>query len=268
MTEPTADIRAAAAAVRERTDRVPRLALVLGSGLGELAETLDDPVIIPAADIPGYPASTVQGHQGRLLLGDMECCPVLFVQGRVHMYEGHALDRVTFPVRLAAALGATHVLLTNAAGGINVDFPPGTLMWIDGHIDWTGPRPDLRFEGVERDHYDPAWLDAAGAAAAKAGITVERGVYLWTAGPSYETKAEIRAFRGLGADAVGMSTVPEARAAHNAGMRVLGLSTITNPAAGLNSEPLGHEEVVETGRMVRKTLERLVRLVARGVASV
>lgn len=251
-------------AVRRVTDRRPRLALVLGSGLAELAESLEDPVIIPSADIPGYPESTVQGHHGRLLFGDLEGCPVVFVQGRVHMYEGHSLDAVTFPIRLSAALGAERVLLTNAAGGVNADFPPGTLMWIDGHIDWTGPRPHLRAE-VERDTYDPAWLAEAERSAAAEGITVQRGVYIWTAGPSYETKAEIRAFRARGADAVGMSTVPEARAAHNLGLSVLGLSTITNPAAGLNTEPLGHEEVVETGRRVRKTLERLVRSVAKGV---
>ncbi|MFT5142701.1 MAG: purine-nucleoside phosphorylase [Rhodothermales bacterium] len=258
----------AVAAVRAITDRSPKLALVLGSGLGELAETCEDPVVIPADAIPGYPASTVQGHQGRLVFGTLEGCDVLFVQGRVHMYEGHSRDRVVFPILLAAALGATHVLLTNAAGGINPGFPPGTLMWIDGHIDWTGPRPDQSAaSGIERSSYDSSWLESADSASEAAGIKVERGVYIWAMGPSYETKAEIRAFRSLGADAVGMSTVPEARAAAESGMRVLGLSTITNPAAGLNTEPLGHDEVVETGRMVRSTLEKLVGLVARGLAS-
>ncbi|NNE70526.1 MAG: purine-nucleoside phosphorylase, partial [Rhodothermales bacterium] len=236
-------------AIREITDLRPRLALVLGSGLGELADTLPNPTVVPARDIPGYPASTVQGHKGRLIFGTLEDCDVVFVQGRSHMYEGLTLEQVTFPVRLAAALGASHVLLTNAAGGINRDFPPGTLMWINGHIDWIGPRPDLQPEPlIRRDSYDSAWLDSAASAAAAARIPVERGVYLWTLGPSYETKAEIRGFRRLGADAVGMSTVPEARAAAHLGLKVLGLSTITNPAAGLNSEPLGHEEVVETGR--------------------
>lgn len=257
----------AVAAIRAVTDRIPSLALVLGSGLGELADAVENPVIIPAADIPGYPAATVQGHQGRLVFGTLQGCEILFVQGRAHMYEGHTLERVTFPIRLTAALGARRVLLTNAAGGINRDFPPGTLMWINGHIDWIGPRPDLKPPPrIERDDYDMAWLQEAQGLAESAGIAVEQGVYLWTMGPSYETKAEIRAFRALGADAVGMSTVPEARAAAQAGMRVLGLSTITNPAAGLNTEPLGHEEVVETGRMVRSTLIHLVGLVAEGVA--
>jgi purine-nucleoside phosphorylase len=258
----------AVAAIRTITDRSPKLALVLGSGLGELADTCKDPIVIPADSIPGYPASTVQGHRGRLVFGTLEGCDVLFVQGRAHMYEGHALDRVVFPIRLAAALGATHVLLTNAAGGINRGFPPGTLMWIDGHIDWTGPRPNQAAAPIiERSSYDSSWLESVDSHSGAAGIRVERGVYTWAMGPSYETKAEIRAFRSLGADAVGMSTVPEARAAAAAGMRVLGLSTITNPAAGLNTEPLGHDEVVETGRMVRSTLEKLVGLVAHGLAS-
>lgn len=255
-------------AIRRVTDRKPRLALVLGSGLGELAETLDDPTVVLARDIPGYPASTVQGHKGRLVFGTLEGCEVVFVQGRAHMYEGLSLAEVTFPVRLVAALGASHLLLTNAAGGINRDYPPGTLMWIDGHIDWIGPRPDLQAAPViGRDSYDSEWMETAAKAAEAAGIPVERGVYLWTLGPSYETKAEIRAFRTLGADAVGMSTVPEARAGAEAGLKVLGLSTITNPAAGLNSEPLGHDEVVETGRRMRTTLVRLVRLIAASVAN-
>ncbi len=251
-------------AVRKITDRRPRLALILGSGLGSLADSTEGATVIESNNIPGYPSSTVQGHRGRLVFGTMAGCEVLFVQGRVHAYEGHDLAAITFPVRLAHALGATHMLVTNAAGGINQRFPPGTLMWITGHIDWTGPKPYVH-GAIEADPYDADWLAVADAAVAAAGVGVERGVYLWTSGPSYETKAEIRAFRGLGASAVGMSTVPEVRAAAELGMRVLGLSTITNPAAGLNTEPLGHGEVVEMGERMRGTLEKLVGIVASGL---
>ena len=270
MPEPVIEIlEHAERAIRRQTDLVPRLAMVLGSGLNDLAETVDGAVALDTADLPGYPRSTVEGHRGRLVFGTLDGCPVLVVQGRLHAYEGHAMEHVTLPVRLAARLGATHLLLTNAAGGIRPDFEPGTMMWITGHIDWVNRRPVGPGEWARPLHspWDAAWQRRAREAASREGVETAEGTYLWTLGPSFETPAEIRLFGRLGADAVGMSTVPEAVVADEAGMRVLGLSTITNAAAGISGEPLNHEEVLETGRRVRDRLERIVRAVARDLAS-
>lgn len=267
---PPADLRPALEAVRARTDRRPALALILGSGLGDLADAADDPVAFATADVPGYPPSTVEGHRGRLVFGRLEGMEVLFIQGRVHLYEGHAAREVTFPVRLAHALGAERLLVTNAAGGIHPHLTPGTLMFITDHINWAmaSPLAGPNVEGGPRfpdlsNPYDADWLDRAERIALDEGVATRRGVYLWTRGPSYETRAEIRAFARLGADAVGMSTVPETLQAAYYGMPVLGLSTITNPAAGLSAEPLNHEEVLEVGQQVRRDLERLVRGIVR-----
>lgn len=260
--------------IRSGSPIVPRLTLVLGSGLNGLADCAEDPTVFETADLPGYPRSTVQGHRGRLVLGTLDGCPVLFVQGRVHAYEGHDLDTVTLPVRLAARLGSTHVLLTNAAGGIRRGFVPGTLMWIVDHIDWVNRAP---FRDIPGDRpggwarpaikpYDLEWQRRAADIATELGLKTEEGTYLWTLGPSFETKAEIRAFAGLGADAVGMSTVPEADAAARLGLKVLGLSTITNAAAGISEKPLDHEEVLEAGRSVQARLTRLVRAIAAELA--
>ena len=257
-------------AVRARTDLVPETALVLGSGLGALADAADDALTISTTDLPGYPRSTVAGHAGRLVFGRLEGRPVLFVQGRVHAYEGHALADVTLPVRLAHALGVRRLLVTNAAGGINPSFQPGTLMFIDDHVNvaFHSPLagPELyggpRFQDQSAP-YDRAWLDAAEQLALREGIRTRRGVYAWVAGPSYETPAEIRMLRLFGADAVGMSTVPEVLMARQLGLRVLGVSTITNAAAGLNATPLVHDEVLEVGRRVRADLERLIRAIVR-----
>jgi purine-nucleoside phosphorylase len=258
------DVSRAAAWVRERMGPAPELGLVLGSGLGDLADIMQDSIVLETASIPDYPASSVQGHSGRLVFGVLEGTRVVFVQGRLHMYEGHDMRAVTFPVRLLAALGVTSMVVTNAAGGVNPAYPPGTLMWITDHINWTFENPmeallpkappSLR----SGNPYDPDWTDAAQAVANELGIATVTGTYIWTRGPNYETPAEIRAFRKLGADAVGMSTVPEVLVAHSLGLSVLGLSTITNPAAGLNTAPLNHEEVLETGRRVKEDLTRLV----------
>lgn len=264
------DTQEAIRAVRERESRVPEVALVLGSGLGSLADLAEAPAIIPTQDLPGYPHSTVAGHEGRLVFGRLEGHDVLFVQGRVHLYEGHPARAVTFPVRLVHALGARRLLVTNAAGGINPAFGPGTLMFITDHINaafanpLTGPNVDggPRFVDMSAP-YDPDWRDRAERVALRHRIPTRRGVYLWTMGPSYETKAEIGFFARLGADVVGMSTVPEVIQARYLGMQVLGISTITNPAAGLNAAPLNHDEVLDVGRRVRGALERLVRAVLR-----
>lgn len=249
--------------VRERLPEQPSMGLILGSGLGELADLVDDPVRINTADIPGYPVGTVQGHSGRLVSGTLHGKTVLFVQGRLHLYEGHSMHNVTFPVRLLAGLGVSDIVVTNAAGGINPDFPPGTLMWIRDHINWAFENPLEAVQGMDgarpsASPYDESWLESAKRTAKRLGVATHAGTYLWTRGPNYETPAEIRAYRTMGADAVGMSTVPEVLVAHRLGMSVLGLSTITNPAAGMNAAPLNHEEVLETGRRVRNDLERLI----------
>jgi purine-nucleoside phosphorylase len=274
---PTPDrvVRDAVDVIRASTGIVPRLALVLGSGLNDLADSVDDATAVDTVSLPGWPRSTVEGHRGRLVFGRLEGCPVIVVQGRLHAYEGHPLDAVTLPVRLAAALGATHLLLTNAAGGIRPDFAPGTLMWIVDHIDWVRRRPVDPDAGrapgawARPGHppWDRAWQRRLADRARAAGVDTEEGTYLWTLGPSFETPAEIRLFARLGADAVGMSTVPEAEAADRLGLRVLGLSTITNAAAGITGAPLNHEEVLETGSRVRGRLERIIRIVAADVAA-
>ena len=271
MFDPAEDARQideAVAAIRAQTDLAPDLALVLGSGLGALADEVEDAVIIPTGEVPHYPASTVEGHAGRLVLGTLEGRPVLVVQGRVHLYEGHEPRAVTFPVRLAHALGAKGLFLTNAAGGMNPSFVPGTLMLITDHINlaFTSAPSGKMASGEHRfpdmsNPYDAEWRKQAGNIALTHGVPYREGVYVWTAGPSYETPAEIRFFQRAGADAVGMSTVPEAIQAAALGMPVLGLSTITNLAAGLQGRPLNHAEVMEVGQMVRERLSTWVRAI-------
>lgn len=265
-----ADVQAALKALEDHQYPTPEIALVLGSGLGSLADAIENPTIVPTKEIPGYPASTAPGHKGRLILGTLEGRSVAAIQGRVHVYEGYSAREATFPIRLVHALGADKLLLTNAAGGINERMGPGTLMFIRDHINFAfahplaGPNVDGGPRFVDLCYaYDPEWLKMAEQAALSAGIATQQGVYLWTKGPSYETKAEIKLYRHLGADAVGMSTVPEALQANYLGMKVLGISTITNPAAGLNAEPLRHEDVLKVGQEIRATLEALVRQILR-----
>lgn len=269
--EVASDVSDALSVLREQVDRRPELAMVLGSGLGDLADAADDAVVVPTTDLPGYPRSTVSGHHGRLVFGRLEGREVVIVQGRAHLYEGHTVQAATFPIRLVHAMGAQRLLVTNAAGGINPSFPPGTLMFITDHLNLTfenplvgpgageGPRGGIDLSRP----YDHAWLEEAERVALNDGIATRRGVYLWTRGPSYESAAEIRFFARIGADAVGMSTVPEVIEARRLGMKVLGLSTITNPAAGLSPVPLSHEEVLEVGARVREDLEQLVRGIMR-----
>jgi purine-nucleoside phosphorylase len=264
------DLQAAAEAVRDRVALAPDVALILGSGLGALAEAASGTTAVPADAIPGYPASTVEGHEGRLLFGTLEDTPVVFVQGRVHLYEGYPVQRLTLPVRLVHALGAERMVVTNSAGGLNRTFRPGTLMFLTGHLNLAFASPGVgtgrasavggaASPGHDRPYYDAAWTDRAEARALDLGLDVRRGVYAWMMGPNYETKAEVRALERLGADAVGMSTVPEVIQAHMLGMGVVGLSTITNPAAGLADGALDHDEVLEVGQQVRGELMALVR---------
>jgi purine-nucleoside phosphorylase len=254
------------AAVRARTDRVPRLGIVLGSGLGGLAGRLEEPVVIPFADLPGWPAASAPGHAGRLLLGEIGGVPVVCLQGRLHVYEGHPAALVVQPVLLMGRLGAPRILLTNAAGGIKAAWPPGTLMALTDHLNLTGLNPLV---GTNADGIGPRFPDLTDAwdldlrarlhaAAGLEGIWLEEGVYAGLLGPNYETPAEVRMLRTLGADAVGMSTVLEAIAARWAGLRLAGISLVTNPAAGVKGDPLSHEEVLQAADEAGPRFERLV----------
>lgn len=253
--------------IREKTDFVPRVALVLGSGLGALADNIDTVITVSYDEIPGFPVSTVAGHKGRFVFGYIEGVPVVIMQGRVHYYEGYDICDVVMPVRLMGLLGAEILFLTNAAGGINQGFEKGVLMMIRDHISSLVPSP-LIGENIDRlgvrfpdmsSVYDEALCEVIRESAKELSVDVCEGVYIQTTGPNYETPAEIRAYELLGADAVGMSTACEAMAARHMGMRVCGISCITNMAAGRNTAPLTHEEVKETADRVANDFTRLVR---------
>jgi purine-nucleoside phosphorylase len=261
--------------VRQATPTTPRAALVLGSGLGALADTLDDRVAIPYADIPGMPRSAVVGHAGNLVFGWAEEVPVVAMQGRVHLYEGHDPADVVFGVRLMRVLGADTLIITNAAGGVDPSFVPGDLMGIEDHLNLTGrnclvgPNDDElgpRFPDMSHA-YDGVLLAMAEDVAREIGFELRRGVYAGLLGPTYETPAEIRMIRTLGAHAVGMSTVLEVIAARHAGSRVLGVSCITNQAAGLSQSELSHDEVKETAERVRERFVSLLRGVLRRLST-
>jgi purine-nucleoside phosphorylase len=254
-------------AVRQRTDLVPELGIVLGSGLGTLGDELESVVAIPFSELPGWPAASAPGHAGRLLFGTLEGLPVVCLQGRLHVYEGHSPRLVVEPVLLMGRLGAPRVLLTNAAGGVNAAFPAGTLMIIRDHVNMTGLQPLIgpnddklgpRFPDMV-DAWSPRLRDLMRRAAADEGIAIEEGVYIGLTGPTYETPAEVVMLRTLGADAVGMSTVLEAVVARWAGMELVGVSLVTNAGAGVTGLPLSHEEVLETGREAGPRFTRLVK---------
>ena len=263
----------AARVIRSRISIEPRIALVLGSGLGGFADDFEESVHIPYEDIPGFVRSTAQGHAGRLVIGKIESVPVLAMQGRVHYYEGYSLEEVTFPVRTFGLLGVKTLVLTNAAGGINVQLTQGALMVISDHLNLMGDNPlrgpnDERFGPRFPDMtavYSPELQELVVDEAKAAGVEVRRGIYGGLSGPSYETPAEIHLLRNLGADAVGMSTVPEAIVARHMGLEVLGISCITNMAAGISDEPINHEEVMATGDRVRDTFAQLLRRVVGAI---
>jgi purine-nucleoside phosphorylase len=260
----------AAELIASRTSLRPRVGVVLGSGLGAFADALEAPVRIPYPEVPGFPASTAIGHKGELVVGLCRGVPVAVMAGRVHFYEGYSLEQVVFPVRVLGRFGVRVLILTNAAGAVNTSFRPGELMLIEDHINFMGGNPMIgpneetlgeRFFDMS-EAYDKALRDVGERACREAGVTSHRGVYIAVTGPSYETPAEIRMARTLGADAVGMSTVPEVIAARHMGIRILGISCLTNMAAGVLPQKLDHREVLEVGERVKgKLLEVLSRCV-------
>jgi purine-nucleoside phosphorylase len=265
----------AAAAIREAVADPPSIAVVLGSGLGELAGRLVDPTVIPYGRIPHFPRPSVAGHEGNLVAGGFEAHPhparLWVLQGRFHLYEGHDLDAVTFPVRVLQRLGVSTLILTAATGGINTALRPGDIVCLADHLNLIGANPlrgpnDDRF-GVRfpdmTQVYSPTLRSIAREAAEQLGLGLVSGVYACVSGPSYETPAEIRMLRTLGADVVGMSTVPEAIVARHCGMAVLGLALVSNMAAGVLGEPITHEDVLRAGRAAAPRLGQLIEHVAR-----
>lgn len=246
--------------IRSRAPHTPTIALVLGSGLGDFGDHLSDPISIAAAEIPHYPTSSVSGHAGRILFGTLQdgarkTAQLVVFQGRVHFYECSDLGKVVFPIRVARALGAKTLFVTNAAGGVNRMFEPGDLMFIRDYINMTGENPLIgmpeAMTNIVRPSFDKELLSIAEQVALRHSIPTKEGVYCWTKGPTYETAAEIRMMAGVGADAVGMSTVPEVMAAAQIGMRTLGISCITNMATGISEGKLSHAEVTETANTVK-----------------
>lgn len=263
------EITAAAEFITARIGAAPRMALVLGSGLGTIAEELDRTVIIPYAEIPGFPRATAPGHAGRLVSGRLGSKPILVMQGRFHFYEGWPLEKLVFPVRVFRALGIERLFLTNASGGVNSSFSPGDFMLIKDHLNLVGRNPCIgpndetlgpRFFDMSQA-YSPELRNLARRAGEELGIGLHEGVYAWFSGPSFETPAEIAMARLLGADAVGMSTVPEVIAARHCGLEVLALSCVTNMAAGILDAPISAEEVFAISAARRPELAALLRRV-------
>lgn len=257
----------AATYLKGKFQHKPEVGLILGSGLGVLAEEIEEPVKIPYQDIPGFPVSTVEGHAGRLVFGTLKGKTVVAMQGRFHYYEGYSLDKVTFPVRVMKEIGVEKIIVTNAAGGINETFKPGDLMIITDHINNLGDNPligpndpelGVRFPDMS-EAYDKDLRKLAKEVAKHLNIEVKEGVYVANTGPCYETPAEVRLLRILGGDAVGMSTVPEVIVARHSDLKVLGISCISNMAAGILDQPLTHDEVIETTEMVKGNFLNLVK---------
>jgi purine-nucleoside phosphorylase len=252
--------------LKSKIDKKPQIGIILGSGLGGLADLVEEALVIPYEDIVNFPVSTVEGHAGRLIFGKLQGKDVVAMQGRFHYYEGYPIQDVVFPVRVMIGLGIESLIVTNASGGVNKNFKPGDLMIIKDHINYAGTNPLM---GPNLDEKGPRFVDMTWAydreymalvkkSADKLGLDVKEGVYMWFTGPTYETPAEIKMASILGADAVGMSTVPEVIVANHEGIRVMGISCITNMAAGILDQPLNHEEVVETSLKVKDKFQNLV----------
>jgi len=260
MSDYLSKLKEACRFIENKISAKPEVGMVLGSGLGALSKTIENAVVMDYEEIPNFPVSTVKGHEGKLIYGELSGKKVLAMKGRFHFYEGYDMKTAAFGIRVMKLLGINDVIITNAAGGINESFTEGCLMLITDHIGFIGPSP---LAGANIDEFGPRFPDmcevyskkhikTAEDCAIKLGMSVEKGIYCYAQGPQYETPAEIRAMRILGADSVGMSTVPEAVAANHAGMNVLGISCITNMAAGILDKPLSHNEVIETTERVRE----------------
>lgn len=253
--------------IKNKSSYKPTIGLILGSGLGVLADEIDQSDKIKYEDIPNFPESTVEGHEGQLVLGELNSKKVIAMQGRFHYYEGYTMEQVTFPVRVMKALGVETIIVTNAAGGINQDYSPGDLMIINDQINFTGQNPLIgpndsslgdRFPDMS-EPYSKELIDHANQCAKNLSLSVHEGVYLGVSGPTYETPAEIKMFQTMGADAVGMSTVPEVIVANHAKLKVLGISCISNMASGILDEQLSHEDVIKTTEKVQVNFLRLVK---------
>ncbi|WP_379966655.1 purine-nucleoside phosphorylase [Ectobacillus sp. sgz5001026] len=261
----------AAEYLQEKFPSIPKIGLILGSGLGVLADEIENPVKVSYKNIPGFPNTTVAGHAGQLVFGSLKGVHVVAMQGRFHYYEGYDMELVTLPVRVMKAIGVELLLVTNAAGGVNTSFSPGDLMIIRDHINFMGTNPligpndsymGVRFPDMSQPYANDL-RNIAKDAARRLQISIQEGVYVAVTGPSYETPAEIHMFRTLGADAVGMSTVPEVIVARHSGMKVLGISCITNMAAGILNQPLHHDEVIATTERVKANFLSLVKEIVR-----
>lgn len=270
----SADIEAAASAIKQKTSLKPRIGMILGSGLGSLAESIENPEYVPYGDIPGWPISGVKGHAGRLVFGTLEGQQVVVMQGRTHYYEGYDMPRLGLPVRAMQALGIEMIIITNAAGAVNPDFDPGDLMLITDHLNFIGMAGQNPLRGPNLEELGPRFPDMSQVydrqllaltreVAAAESVTLREGVYCCLAGPSFETPADLRFLRAVGVDAVGMSTVPEATIARHSGTRVLGISGISNKANLDGNTETTHEEVLEAGKVLAPKLTQVVRGVLR-----
>ena len=257
----------------ERVTVLPKLGVILGSGLGGFANLVEEKVVIPYKDIPHFPISTVEGHAGQLVFGKVQGRSVVVMQGRFHFYEGYTMQEVTFPIRVMQVLGVTGLIVTNAAGGINSAFSSGNLVLIKDHINLMGDNPlrganlsnlGPRFPDLS-EGYNLEWRQKALVIAKELGINPQEGIYVAVCGPNYETPAEIRYMRTIGADMVGMSTVPEVIVANHGGMKVLGISCVTNMAAGILGQKLSHVEVMETAGRIEKQFVNFVQALVKGL---
>ena len=259
--------------IKSKTDLEPKIGIILGTGLGEFVDMIENRVIIPYEGIPNFPVSTAPGHEGRLIIGECMNKEVLCMQGRFHYYEGYSMEEVTYPIRVMQKMGLEKLIITNAAGGLNPDFAPGDLMVIDDHINFMGNNPLIgknqddfgpRFVDMSKA-YDPKLIEIAEKAAKSIDISLRKGVYVGYTGPSFETAAEIKLFNSIGGSAVGMSTVPEVIVANHGGLKVLAISCITNLGTGILEVPLSVEEVFETatkaGIKFRNLLENIIALI-------
>lgn len=264
-------IKNAAQSLKSKYSKQPKIGLILGSGLGVLANEIEEPIKIPYSEIPDFPVSTVEGHAGQLVFGRLNDIDVVAMQGRFHYYEGYSFEQVTFPVRVMNDMGVSTLIVTNAAGGVNESFSPGDLMLISDHINNMGNNPLIgpndsrmgpRFPDMS-EAYSRELRKLARGIAGKLNLNIQEGVYVGNTGPSYETPAEVRMLRALGGDAVGMSTVPEVIVARHSGMGVLGISCISNMAAGILDQPLNHQEVIETTEKVKADFLRYVNAIVK-----